>query len=83
MKNLAKILTVILILCLAVPTCFASQLGVVNKDSTDAISVDIKLDSIPEDIQKISAITIEYTYDSEKLTFKSGLSSAEILYFLF
>lgn len=80
MKNLAKLLTVILVLSLAMPTVFAAQVSVVGKDAQEGTTVkaDIVLDNVPKDIKDISAITIAYTYDEEKLTFKSHSTHAEI-----
>lgn len=62
----------ILIFTLLSTSCFAAQIKVGSATIVDElIKIEFTLDEIPSDLDEISGITVRYTYDEDKMTYKS------------
>lgn len=79
MKKIFTILSAILIICMvSVNAAAASQVAIdkINVDS-DNITFSVVLSELPEGVSEISAVTVKYSFDVNKLEYKS--TSSDIL----
>ena len=68
---LKKILVLAVCMCMISTCTLAATLTMEPSVNQSSVAVNILIDEIPSDIQDISAITIQYTFDSDKLTYLS------------
>lgn len=72
MKKILKLLSSLIILSIIVTNAFASEVSFGNtKVESSVLSVNVLLDSVPSDLQDVSAISIEYQFNEEKLEYIS------------
>ena len=75
MKKFKKILAVLTAIFMIATSSLAAEISFDNSViSGNSVSIDVKITSIPGDIQDISAVTIKYSYDIDKLEYVGAVS---------
>lgn len=76
MKKIFKFLIASTLMLFVVTNVFASELSFGDaKTESGVLSVNLVLDSVPSDLQDISAVSIEYEFNDEKLEYLSDINA--------
>jgi len=70
MKKFSRIIALITAVLMIATCSYAAEITFENAEINGSdISIDIMLDEIPSDISDVSAVTIKYNYDKDKMTY--------------